>query len=462
MRQVLARTLVAVAVGWCSGFAAFSDSLELSPDGLRQAATIALREGDAARAQAYAEALLVRDPDDRNALLIRARALRDQGETGPARADARRAWGLAETEAQKFSAALVTAQILSSEGKRTRAQWWLRRAAQHAPNDRLRAKAKRDFSYVRARNPWSTHLDFVLAPNSNINNGSARDSSTLNYALTELMGLGQVEFQLPGSAQALSGLEVGAGLRSRYRFAQTETTAHDLKLGLSYRSFVLSDSAKAQAPGVSGADYAYGTLSLGYGIRQLNFDRRGEMAADIELGQSWYGGARYASFLRGSVQQRLRTSASRSYRYGAHLERQFGQRTVDLDRITLEAGLSEKLARGDLAYVGVSAEVTQSNDRTTEYQEVQLRGGYQLGRPVMGAEVRFGLGAAWRDYDFSMHAPDGRQDRQIFADVTATFTEIDYYGFNPSVTLSASRTDSNIGLYDTNRLGLRFGIDSAF
>jgi hypothetical protein len=85
-----------------------------------------------------------------------------------------------------------------------------------------------------------------------------------------------------------------------------------------------------------------------------------------------------------------------------------------------------------------------------------------LGKPVMGAALQFGLGAAYRDYDVSRHTVNGRQDRRLFADVTATFINVDYYGFNPSLTVSASTTSSNIGLYDVDRLGLRLGIKSAF
>jgi hypothetical protein len=35
-------------------------------------------------------------------------------------------------------------------------------------------------------------------------------------------------------------------------------------------------------------------------------------------------------------------------------------------------------------------------------------------------------------------------------------------GFNPTLSLSASTTNSNIGLYDVNRLGIGIGIASAF
>ena len=164
-----------------------SAQVALDADGLRAQAMVALNAGDPATARSFAKALLHRDPQDRNAYLILARSARDMGDIPPARAAARKAWELAETDAQRYSAALITAQVLSTEGKRTRAQLWLRRAGQHAPNDRLRAKAKRDFNYVRQRNPWHTDFTFTLAPNSNINNGSARDRSRLNYAVSEIL-----------------------------------------------------------------------------------------------------------------------------------------------------------------------------------------------------------------------------------------------------------------------------------
>jgi hypothetical protein len=436
--------------------------MTLDAAGMRQAATQALRTGDAARARVFAEALLKRDPEDLNAHLIHARALRDLGHIPPARTAARRAWHLANTDAEKYSAALITAQVLSSAGKRTRAQLWLRRASQHAPNDLLKARAKRDFRYVKQRNPWHTSLSFTLAPKSNINNGSARDRSELNYAISEILFGQPIEYNLGGSAVALSGLEFGGALRMRYRFHETPTTAHDLKAALSYRSFALSGSARNTAPDASGGDFAFGTASLGYGFQQINFARKGEFSFDLEAGQSWYGGARYASHLRAGVYQSYRPSRDKRYRFGVDVEKQFGQATPDVDTLTLSGNLTQRLSAGDTLFLGLSAAASRSIEKDAEYGEIELRSGYVLAKPVMGASLQFGLGAALRDYDVSRHSAQGRQDRKLFADVTATFTQIDYYGFNPSLTLSASKTDSNIGLYDVNRVGLSIGIKSAF
>ena len=434
--------------------------IALDADGLRQAAMISIRDGDPKTARRYAEALLVRDADDRNAYLILARAARDMGDVPPARAAARKAWQLAENDAQKYSAALITAQVLSTAGNRTRAQLWLRRAVQHAPNDALREKAKQDFRYVKQQNPWKTDLTFTFAPNSNINNGSARDRSRLNYAVSELLFGEPIEFDLDTQAQAIAGIEFGGSVRTRYRFHQTPNTAHDAKISASYRTFAITDDLGDVD--VSGSDFAYGSLSLGYGYRRLNDKRNGEFSADVEAGQSWYGGARYASFTRLQAQQSVITGPRRQLRFGAELERQWGQATADRDLLGLSASVTQAFASGNSGFLGLYATATQSDAPTIEYTEVVLRTGLALKKPIMGARVQFGFGASWRDYDFSRDAPEGRQDTRLFADVTATFKEIDYYGFNPSVTLSASTTDSNVGLYDVNRVGLSVGIKSAF
>ncbi len=456
----LTRCIAAAALCVICGTVAGAQSVRLTPDELRQAAVTSLRQGDAPTARRYAEGLIARDAGDLNAYLILARAARDMGDTTPARAAARRAWRLAGTDAEKYSAALITAQILSTEGKRTRAQLWIRRAVQHAPNDALRARAEQDFSYVRQRNPWKTDLSFTFAPNSNINNGSARDRSRLNYAISELLFGEPIEFDLDTEAQAIAGLEIGGAVRTRYRFHQTPTTAHDAKIGLSYRSFIITDDLGDAD--VSGSDFAYGTVSLGYGFRTFNMDRKGELALDAEVGQSWYAGARYASYARLQAQQTLATDVRQQLRFGAELERQWGQATPDRDTVGLSASITQGFATGNSGFAGLYLTAAQSDDATLEYGEVVLRTGLALRRPVMGAAVQLGLGVGWRDYDVSRDARDGRQDRRVFADVTATFKDIDYYGFNPSVTLSASSTDSNIGLYDVNRVGLNIGIKSAF
>lgn len=448
------------ALLWGGAVSETQAQVALSADDLREDAMLAIQNNDPATARRYAQALVARDPKDRNAYLILARAARDMGDTGPARDAARMAWNLSETDAQKYSAALITAQVLSSQGKRTRAQLWLRRATQHAPSDLLRERAKRDFRYVKLRNPWETHFTFTLAPNSNINNGSARDRSRLNYAVSELLFGEPIEYELTDEAQAIAGLEIGGSMRTRYRFFQTPDTAHDAKFSLSYRTFHLTDTLEDET--VKGSDFAFGTVSAGYGFRRLNFERKGEFAFDLEGGQTWYAGARYASYLRAQGQQTFEVDAQTKFRFGGDLERQWGQATPDLDTLGLSASVTHGFSSGNSGYLGLFLTETSSPEIRSEYTEITLRTGLAFRKPVMGAALQIGLGASWRDYDISRDDPDGRHDNRIFADLTATFQDVDYYGFNPILTLSASTTDSNVGLYDVNRVGLNIGIRSAF
>lgn len=292
--------------------------IHLSVEQMRLAAELNLHNREFGRALAFADALLLRDPKDVTALLIRAHALRVKQEFAAAQQSARDAWRVAETDNHRYTAAMLMAQALSADKKRTRAQLWLRRAAEVAPTKRHEVRAAQDFKYVQQRNPWQTHLSFTLAPNSNINNGSARDTSSLLYRVLNPLGIdGAGIVELGAASKALSGIEAGVSIQSRYRFQQTERTAHDLRFGMSYRTYQLSAASKAdlaQADAdrvalgeeprtVTGSDFSYGTLQVGYGYKQLREDRRGEFSFTADVGQSFYGGQSYNSFLRTTFDQ---------------------------------------------------------------------------------------------------------------------------------------------------------------
>jgi tetratricopeptide (TPR) repeat protein len=450
-------------------------SLNLSVDQMQLAAELNLRNGHVERALAFSDALLFRDPNDITALLVRAHALRILQRYGEAQEAARAASRQAKTDEHKYTAAMLMAQALSSDGKRTRAQFWLRRARGVAPSAQHAAVAAQDFRYVRQRNPWQTNLSFTLAPNSNINNGSARESSSLLYDIfTPLFGSSEV--LLGASSQALSGIEAGARVQSRYRFSQTEFRAHDLRLGASYRTYRLTQSARddlaaedaervlrGEAPlNLTGSDFAYGTVQIGYGFRQLRQDRRGEFSAIADIGQTFYGGERYNSFLRAQVGQSYYASRTTKYDFGLSADLREAQRGAAQDTYSIDGGISRKLSSGDGMYLGAALSTATADVERLEYDEVKLRGGYVLGREVMGTALQFGVHTSFRDYDVSPHDPSGRREFEVGADITATFRQIDYMGFNPTVSLNASRTESNIGLYDVNRLAVSFGIASAF
>jgi hypothetical protein len=449
-------------LGMGTASATSDEKAVLTPSQMRTAAADLLRLRNPQQAMALADALIARDPHDRSALLIRSRAARDLGNYTLARKAAKRAWSLSETDEEKYAAALITAQALSSGGQRTLAQFWLRRAVEHAPDERLERRAVRDFRYLRATSPWLHRFSFSVSPESNINNGSSERSSFLNYRMSELL-LGQpVEYQLGGTQQALSGIEYELGIRSRYRFHQTETRAHDLAFSLTSRTYTLSSDAKAQAPGAEGNDFAFTSYQVGYGLKGINLDRHGEFRVAVDLGQSWYGGEEYARFLRLSAGQSYKLERGRRINARLSHEIQDGVATSDQNTSRGDLSYSFKLASGSTLWTNLSLAGATSNRASDEFQEIGLRTQLTLGKPVFGAVARFGLWGRVRDYDVSPHSPDGRHDDYYQADISLTFKKIDYYGFNPTLSMTAAKVDSNIGLFESNRFGVNFGIQSAF
>jgi len=288
------RALCAAFVTTVLNLSSAAAEVVLTPDQLTKAAVVALESGDAARALAYADALVGRNSEDFTAQLVRARALRDLGRNRDARNAAWDAVNAAEAQDEKYAGAMVMAQVQSSSGRKTLAQYWLRRAVELAPNQALETRAIRDFKYLRTTNPWSTRVTFSVTPDSNINDGSARETSFLNYELTELLFGEQVEYQLTGAALALPGIEYTLGLDTRYRVHQTGTSAHDLFLKGDLRHYTLTEEGRRTAPGVSGDDFAFASVFAGYGYRWLNLKGRGETALRVDAGHSWYGGSNYA------------------------------------------------------------------------------------------------------------------------------------------------------------------------
>ncbi len=434
----------------------------LGPDQLRIAATQELRVGAPDRALRYAKALTDRDATDLTAWLVQGRAHRTMGDYTAARKAARTAWSLADTDEERYASALIMAQALSSDGRRTAAQLWLRRAGHHAPTPELEARAKDHFRYVQSRNPWRTDFTFTFAPTSNVNNGSSKDRSRLNYQITDLLFGTPVEYQLSGASQALSGLELGATVNTRYRFRESASSADEIFAKASYRTFVLSDSARRDAPGVSGSDFAYGTLEFGWRHLQMVQGGKAEHRYEISAGQSWYGGDRYASYAIFGASRTVALTPRSQLVMSAQLREEVGQNTFDRRTFNIEAGVSRRLDSGAQLSLSTGVATTASPRNEAEYDELRLRASYRPKSDIMGVQMQYGLTARWRDYDVSRHDASGRTDMSLFADATATFKDIDYYGFNPAVTVRGNFTDSNINLFDLEQVTVGLGIRSEF
>ncbi|MGH1355541.1 MAG: surface lipoprotein assembly modifier [Thalassovita sp.] len=450
--------LTAVCLSFGLLAAAPAQSEQLSPAQLRAAAVVALDQGRPELALALSEALLKRDAADVMALQMKARATRDLGQFDSARAAARRAWSLSKTEGQKFDSARVMAQALASNKQHTRAQLWLRRAVQNAPDARTRQLAVRDFTYVRARNPLKLSFDFSVSPETNINDGSIRDETQVFDYFTQ----DYVVAQLQGPAQALSGTRAALALELRYTLSEDVNHRSDFVLRGGLQRYQLSDSAKRAAPTVSGSDFAYDNLDIGLQTRWKQ-GASGELRLGVLAGAAQYGGHAYSQRLRLDGGYSRALSAQDGLNLSAGAEATRGPRAPHSNLLRVGAEVTRHTNAGGAVIGNTSLVRSQSDHEPADYAEAQLGIEARPTWDLFGATASYGLSLRWRNYDsYVRFSPNGRKDREASAYVTLRFSKVDYMGFTPTVTLSASRNESSVGLFDVDSRGVALSFETAF
>lgn len=456
----MSRLALALAVAVLAGVTAApmqAKPLQLGVDAMRQLAFQTMKAGFAKDALTMTDALLTANPQDATALIIRAQALRGLGRLDEARQAARKAWTVAETDQGRYGASMAMAQALSSDGRRTAAQIWLRRAAEYAPSDRAYEIAKRDFGYVRSRNPWTLDITGQAAPSSNVNNGSRRDYMTVN-------GL-PFEFEIAPESQALSGFEFGLGVAASYRFApRAENRQTEARLGLSGQAVALSAAAKAAAPEATAADYSYLALEAGLS-HQRGLDAAGVNTLRLTgtLGHNWYGGDDLSNYLRLSlgVDHKLANGAALSFGLTADRTARVDSPLQSSDRIAVSVGYGLAIGADKLT-AQLEAADTASGSAEARSREATLSLGWRKGAPVAGIGLSAGLELSQQVFADSGYAVGGREDVKLQANLSMTFEAIDYMGFSPVVNLQASRAQSNSALHDRENFGISIGIKSAF
>lgn len=429
-------------------------TLRLDPENLYRLSLLMLDSGRPEQALAFSEALVRRDPGDARALAVKSWAERDLGRYGDAVQSARLAWASAETAPERFGAAMAVAQGLASGGHKFRAQWWLRRAMQAAPDDAARRVAERDFAYVRARSRLSLRLDLRVQPSSNVNNGSSAD-------VLWFYGLPLV---LSGDAQALSGVEGHFGLSARYRLQEDAGSRTDLVFGAMQSAVRLSDEAQVQAPDAEGGDYARARLDLGLEHRWRPAGSW-ELMASAGVARDWYGGAplsrtkRLAFGAEKRLTPRLALRSSLALEWQDRLDSAISSarmQTLGFGATMVAAGSG---ARTDLA---LTLRDSASASDEVEGTLARLRLDWTPRQPVLGAEFSLGLWAERRDLPHSRFTAAGRADDTLGAELSLAFEKVDYMGFVPVVTLGTARTSSNVDLYDSRTTGISVSVRSKF
>ncbi|MEM9971518.1 MAG: hypothetical protein AAF762_10525, partial [Pseudomonadota bacterium] len=433
-------------------FIAFSAGAQPLSD-LQSAAEAALVGGRPAEAAEAADRILAAQPGTYAALFVKSAALADLGQFTRAAEVAAEAHAAARTDPQRVSAAQLAASARFQAGHYTRAEWWLRRAANRASTSEEAAQIRVAFRAVRRENPLSVQLSFNAVPTSNFNGGSAGD--TIDFE-----GLGTLD--LAPERQALSGIEFSGDIRLGYRLSSDDVQTTRVEAYLYGRTYRPSDSAKRDVPGIDGDDYALGVGELSLSHRRLIFKDVGPTGVSVLAGQLHYGGQAYYNYRRLSLSQDVARPRGRTLSFFASREWQRGieERYDDAEITRFATSWRTPRENGDTLRLTFEVELHDTDTFEASFEEYTVSGDYTFREPFLGINWSASLGVGHTNYDAFFLSLDGRRDEFVFTRASARWSNIAFFGFSPQLTLTARRRVSDVSSYTASTWTLNFGLVS--
>lgn len=437
-----------------------AEGTRLTRDEARGFAAALLRDGQPAAAREVALALWKSDRSDIEALLLLSQASLQSGQPGTALDAATAAWKLSRSGQQKFASAIAAAQSLAAEERYTRAQVWLRRAANHAPPGPLAEVVARDYAMMRQANPMSVSLGFNVTPSSNVNNGS-------RHATTTFEGSDLVWSLLP-EGRALSGVEISAEAELKYRLGAGERGATHLEVSAYVREVVLSASAKdllAEDPlGPAGAgDFAYAQATLGLTHNHVAANGRDPWWIGVSVTRSAYGGDPLSTTGSLRMGRQWALPGGDQAMLGLTLDRTFydasGERATSGE---LTGRWGHALANGDRLTFGLTLSATESTRATRENTGAGISLGWDLGEIRPGVDLNLTYALEYTRYPVAAAIRDARIDLRHTLRADVGLQDMAVYGFEPVLSVEAGRNISNVDLFDGGGLRLGLGLRSQF
>lgn len=413
-----------------------------------------LASGKPEIALALARALIDGGAQDTDALVLMAAALQQMGAYDEARAVAREAYAESNTDQQAFESAMLVGRSDFHREAHTRSQWWLRRAAQAAPDAEARRIAERNFEHVRRVNPLRLRFRIGVRSSSNINDGSSTEE-------IELFGL---PFRLLGTSRALSGTELAVDADLRYRIAQSERSETALTAELETRSYRLSSEAQRQAPDASGSDFNFQRVEVGALHRFSRAEGNSIYEVAGAVGLTWYGGEKLSDYARLSLSQSFQLRPSTGLRVTLSTQKQWRQDSAARSVFSygLQGEIQHHLKTGArLIFLG---SVRRTEADAAYIQNIALRGQlmYRMPEPIFGVRFSSSVGLEQRRYPADVFQTTERRDLRGTLGVSASFENIEYMGFTPSWHVEFSKTESNVAFHEQESVDMFLGINSSF
>ena len=425
----------------------------------RKLALAALAEGRHDLAGQLALTILQRDPEDSFAHLVMATVLMQAGNLAEAAPAAKLAFRHAETPRQTHEAARIAALTAARQERFLPAQVWMRRAVQAAPDAASRNRAIREFKAYRGKAKLRFNLSGSLVPSSNVNNGAADRINVVDGI--PLVGL------LDPASQALPGMIGTLSGRFSYRLHRDETSETRATGSAQLRRVWLTGEARDKAPEARDEDYGstYAEAGLSH-VRALGDSAL--LAAHLSFGQLWSAGDHAYDVFGAGARLVLPSEAGVTLTFSASHQRRFNDASglADVTTEGLGLGLSKALGNGDRLALSLDVSRARSDNGQARSRGRQARLSYDRGKPVGPVSLSGALTLSETTYpDYRIlffEVPGGRVDTRKEAEVTMRFDRIGYGGFVPTLTLSATQTDSNVSRFETEELSVSVGFRSAF
>jgi len=433
--------------------AAASAQTVLDIDTAKRLSVVLLSKGQGRAAHDILTTLHAHHPGDVEIVVTLSRAKRAIGKMDEAIAMGRGAFAMAKTPREQFMAAKVTAEALASDGQHTRAMIWLRRAGHAAPNDAAERAIRRDYNYVRSRNPLAFHFSGSVSPTDNAN-----DAPTTNEIV-----IGGLTYVDP-TAEPIPGTEFTFSATGVYRLPATAYRQTQLSLGYHGRRVDLGAEAARIDPDLKDSDFSSDRIELGWSGKFRQSADGGVSDAMLRLFADWNGGDRSQNGAKVSAGHKFKVGDGQTLRLGGAVERlnRLDNSLRSSTTYTLSADWSWRMASRDSLSLGMDLTDTSSESSAVAHDGARVRIGYDFGTPVLGAFVGFRAEYQYSNFDTPLYSAAPRQDDKITFSAHATLPRLSAYGFAPVISLTHERTHSNVASFDQQSTQLSLSVRSTY
>jgi outer membrane protein len=335
---------------------------------------------------------------------------------------------------------LELARALMLQGKTASADHHFRLAGKDSdlPEDVLRT-IRTSRGILRNQRQWSFNLDFGLAPDTNITNGTSATTVDANF------GPLTIPLTLSGSARQKSGT------------GQTFSTNGSARIGLfgDHKLVIDGDIAGVNYKGKSFDDFT-GQLAIGPAF-QLSDDA--SLTVQALGNQRYYGGSRASTGLGGRASFQLNIDNAR--RVGVSLDARHTNSGFSSSysgwQIGSYATFEQVISR---RFIG-SASLFGRRDalKSGVYASREFGANLGIGGELphgITAGISGGLSKAVFDKPFSIFSTQPRRDLRLSARMNVGLRQMRWLGFSPAVTYSFTKSASSLPLYDSSRHRVAF------